>query len=470
MAGEFDTDDPRYTALYIGHVVDRADPEGLGRVRVRIPGLVEPASAWAYPLGTLGGGSDRRGFFCVPEQGAEVGVLFCQGDVGKLFGIRGPFSTSQALGGRVHPWPFYRREAALKTFDSTDAVPWSRYPAVEEQEHARKWIELQVLLGRARNTVDAYARGVQAFLVFCGQEKIDPIASTAGDIARYVHHLRERPSPYGKDVVSLDSKGAGLSNATLQQRLTAVRLFYDYLVEESVRSRNPVMRGRYTSGRFIGAKRGLVPRFKRLPWIPSDEEWRAFLAVARGEGIRNRCMLALAYDTGLRREELCQVACGDIEPSHRLVTVRAETTKGRATRVVPYSSTTGSLLRTYLAHRRSLSRGRGPLFLSESRRNKAVPITMWTWSKVVRRLASAADLPRFSTHTFRHLCLTDLARAGWDIHEIASFAGHKQLDTTQQYIHLSGRDLAERLNRGMERVHSWRVEQMAEAFGSGVTT
>ena len=81
MAGEFDTDDPRYTALYMGEVVDREDPECLGRVRVRIPGLVEPSSAWAWPLGTLGGGSDRRGFFSVPEKGAEVGVLFHQGDV-----------------------------------------------------------------------------------------------------------------------------------------------------------------------------------------------------------------------------------------------------------------------------------------------------------------------------------------------------------------------------------------------------
>lgn len=89
MAGEFDTDDPRYTALYIGEVVDREDPEGLGRVRVRIPGLVDPASPWAFPLGTVGGGSDRRGFFSVPEKGAEVGVLFHQGDVDHPFYLCG---------------------------------------------------------------------------------------------------------------------------------------------------------------------------------------------------------------------------------------------------------------------------------------------------------------------------------------------------------------------------------------------
>ncbi len=89
MAGEFDTDDPRYAALYIGEVVDRDDPEGLGRVRVRIPGLIDPASPWAFPLGTVGGGSDRRGFFSVPEKGAEVGVLFHQGDVDHPFYLCG---------------------------------------------------------------------------------------------------------------------------------------------------------------------------------------------------------------------------------------------------------------------------------------------------------------------------------------------------------------------------------------------
>jgi site-specific recombinase XerC len=46
-------------------------------------------------------------------------------------------------------------------------------------------------------------------------------------------------------VVALDS-GAGLANATLQQRLVPVRLFFDFLVEEGVRESNPVGRGRYT--------------------------------------------------------------------------------------------------------------------------------------------------------------------------------------------------------------------------------
>ena len=54
-------------------------------------------------------------------------------------------------------------------------------------------------------------------------------------------------------------------------------------------------------------------------------------------------------------------------------------------------------------------------------------------------------MPFLTTHTFRHLRLTHLARAGWKLHEIATYAGHCDLRTTQIYIHLSGTDLAARM-------------------------
>lgn len=72
--------DTRLLGMYIGHVTDRCDPEVLGRVRVCIPGILEPYSGWAWPLGTCGGGMRDHGFFAVPEVGAEVAVFFNQGD------------------------------------------------------------------------------------------------------------------------------------------------------------------------------------------------------------------------------------------------------------------------------------------------------------------------------------------------------------------------------------------------------
>jgi integrase/recombinase XerD len=171
----------------------------------------------------------------------------------------------------------------------------------------------------------------------------------------------------------------------------------------------------------------------------------------------------LAYDAGLRREELCSVRSDDLDPSRRTVRIRAETTKSRRERVVPYSAATGVLLQAYLGERQALSRSRGLLFLSLSDRNRAAPITLWSWSKVVRGIALRAGVPRFSTHTLRHLCLTDLARAGWELHTIATFAGHRNPATTLQYIHLSGRDLAAKLANGMAQIHAWRIAQLVDA-------
>jgi hypothetical protein len=97
----------------------------------------------------------------------------------------------------------------------------------------------------------------------------------------------------------LFASGSGLANATMQQRL-AVRLFYDILVQEGVSESIPVGRGRYTPGRsFGGPARSLVARIVKLPWIPGEAAWlrEAF----RLGPIRNRLMLALAYDSALRR-------------------------------------------------------------------------------------------------------------------------------------------------------------------------
>lgn len=314
--------------------------------------------------------------------------------------------------------------------------------------------------------MDAYARGLAEFLQVCERDGVDPLGATRAQVAVFVRELTTRPSRRGANVVALDS-GVGLANATLQQRLVPVRLFYDFLVEEGVRESNPVGRGRYTPGREAGrgcggASRPLVPRLVKLPWIPAEAEWRAILAVFADEPIRNRLMLALAYDAALRREELCLLRTDDLDPAHRMVRVRAETTKTRRERVVPYSAPTGVLLGEYLRQRATLSRARGPLFLSQSRRNLAQPLTLWTWSKVVRRVAVAAEVPRFSTHTTRHLCLTDLARMGWELHAIATFAGHRSTDSTLRYIHLSGRELSAKLNSSMTHIHAWRVSMLAD--------
>ncbi len=184
------------------------------------------------------------------------------------------------------------------------------------------------------------------------------------------------------------------------------------------------VRGRHETGRASRKPEVLISHpLRRLWWdrlLPGVRYlYRALLALPGLRRLRGSCHPGSGPAgadpqpchacAGLRRGP---AARGAVQPAHRLPRVRAETTKGRRERVVPCSAVGGEVLRAYLAHRVGISRARGPLFLSESRRNHAEPLTPWTWSKIVRRIALAAGVPRFGTHMLRYLCLTDLARAG----------------------------------------------------------
>jgi len=106
---------------------------------------------------------------------------------------------------------------------------------------AAEWLRIWADLGRAPRTIDAYARGLAEYLQVCERDGIDPMAATRAQVGVFIRELTSRPSRRGPNVVALDS-GGGLANATLQQRLVPVRLFYDFLMEEGLRDSNPQTR------------------------------------------------------------------------------------------------------------------------------------------------------------------------------------------------------------------------------------
>jgi hypothetical protein len=64
-----------------------------------------------------------------------------------------------------------------------------------------------------------YGRGLAEYLRVCERDGIDPLTANRAQVAGFVRELTSRPSRRGFNVVVLDS-GAGLANATLQQRLS----------------------------------------------------------------------------------------------------------------------------------------------------------------------------------------------------------------------------------------------------------
>ncbi len=337
-----------------------------------------------------------------------------------------------------------------------EEIRWELYPLVATSERSRAWLQLQNHLQLAPKTIDAYGRSLNDFLAFCQRFGIIPETITREQVGLYVHDLAQRPNPKGAKLLSIEN-GRGLSNSTMQQRITVLRLFCDSLVERQLRQDNPVGRGHYVPGKAFGGARarGLLPHYQKLPWLPSDEEWQNVLGNLEGELLRNQVMLLIAYDGALRREELVRLEIDDFDFAYRQIRVQAEHAKNRRERVVGYGKTTSRLLEAYLRQRKILSAKRGPLFLSESHRNASHPLALVTWSKIVQKLALRAGLPRFTTHTPRHLKLTHMARAKMELHQIATYAGHKSLTTTMLYIHLSGVELTEAVTRSLSGFEQW---------------
>jgi len=291
--------------------------------------------------------------------------------------------------------------------------------------------------GLSRNTILAYGRTLESLIEFGGNLEVMRL-----DVPRahaFLRHLLALPSRHP------GAKGTTLSRATVAQRLAGLRSYADYLVDCGHLDRNPVARGdiyRTAEGEAVPIRRGLLPRPRHLPKLPTEQQWKNLLEALRPRTVRDILMFMLAYDGALRRNEVVTLRLDDFDFSARQVAVRPENSKGGYGRTVIYSSTTGSLLNGYLIERRRLTPGSPCLFISASPRNAGRPLGGYTWGLLAAALAREAAVPGFSTHTLRHLRLTDLARAGLDIKELARFAGHRSLESTMTYIHLSGRDMA----------------------------
>lgn len=88
--GNFSKD--KLYGLYTGTVVDREDPELLGRITVEIPGLIDTESNWAFPRT---GGSKNWGSVNIPPVGSDVYVQFIMGDIDQPVWEPGPFGLEE---------------------------------------------------------------------------------------------------------------------------------------------------------------------------------------------------------------------------------------------------------------------------------------------------------------------------------------------------------------------------------------
>ena len=171
MPNEFDeSSDLHYVGFYNAVVVDNEDPKKLGRVRFRIPGLIEPAGAFAFPLG-IGGGASQRGFYDPPDKGADIGVLFMQGDLEQPYYLGGHWGEPDS--GVETPGPAASASAA--DAPKVKAYETSRYLTVwDNRSGQEEWFI------RDKETGDTIVLNAADGVRLSTQQKV--IIDAAGDV------------------------------------------------------------------------------------------------------------------------------------------------------------------------------------------------------------------------------------------------------------------------------------------------
>lgn len=182
----------------------------------------------------------------------------------------------------------------------------------------------------------------------------------------------------------------------------------------------------------------VVPRRpKYLPQILDDDQVERLIrgqwAPAYGERDlclveRDRLLVRTFMLTGLRRAEMCAVAVGDLDTTHRRLRVRG---KGERDRVVPLPA--GLDLRYLVAGRRATD----PLF----QRRDGGRLDPNAISYVFTRKVSPAVGARVTPHMLRHSYATYLCRRGVPLRQIQRLLGHSSLATTQLYLDVTAADL-----------------------------
>jgi site-specific recombinase XerD len=176
---------------------------------------------------------------------------------------------------------------------------------------------------------------------------------------------------------------------------------------------------------------------KRLISFLTEAETLALIHApdqTRWEGRRDRALLALALQTGLRVSELVALNCGDVvlgTGAH----VRCEG-KGRKQRAVPLTKPTQALLHAWLAERAGAPTD--PLFPTRTGRRlsrDAVERRVATHAAVAARHCQSMKGKKLHPHVLRHSCAMALLNAQVDTAVIALWMGHVDLRSTAPYLH-----------------------------------
>jgi integrase/recombinase XerD len=177
-----------------------------------------------------------------------------------------------------------------------------------------------------------------------------------------------------------------------------------------------------------------VPRLKsikQLPVVLDKEEVESLFSVTKN--IKHRAILMLIYSSGLRLMEAAHLKVIDVDSKRMLLRIKQG--KGRKDRYTILSKVALKVLREYWNQYRPkewLFAGRFP----------DKPLTGRSIQKVLIKAKKLAGIKKPATvHTLRHSFATHLLEAGTNLYHIQLLLGHRSINTTTIYLHVSRKEL-----------------------------
>lgn len=226
-------------------------------------------------------------------------------------------------------------------------------------------------------------------------------------------------------VFLLDEK---VSPVSVNRKLSSLKSFFKFLMKRGVVLISPL--------RLItGPKTG-----KRLPYFIQDGELEELLDgdgfTEDFEGVRDRLILEVFYNTGVRRSELVGIRNADIDVDGMLIKVTGKRNKQR---LIPFAEGLKGLMLAYMEIKnREVGSDSEWFFVRKNGKQLSAGIV---YNIVKKRLQDIPMLTKRSPHVLRHSFATNMLNNGAELNAVKELLGHSSLASTSVYTHTTFEEL-----------------------------
>ncbi len=299
------------------------------------------------------------------------------------------------------------------------------------------------------HTVADYTNAFRKFQAYLGADV--PLAGiTADQIKGFLGDLSTPRAPAG----AAKRPAKGLSNKTILNIHTGLSALWTWAVAEGIVSQHLLRQ----IPRPKPEKRAITPfseeDIKTL--LANGERSRTYTRPGKracdhavATALRNRAIILLLLDTGVRASELAGLAIKDVDLTNKRILVLG---KGNKERTLPISPRTAKTLWRYLTTERKDEPVNAPLFLG----SEGDPLNRDALLKLLVRLGEKAGVQDCHPHRFRHTFAVNFLRNGGNAFELQMALGHTTLEMVQTYLSLAQADL-ENAHKRASPVEKWRL-------------